>query len=115
MGANITPYDIERTGIENITLDQIRDAEKRGNVIKLLCQGKIEKGKVIGRVAPKEISKNDLLAGIRGTSSVIAITTDLMGTIAIVEQDPEIEQTGYGVFSDLMRVISNTDITNRKK
>jgi homoserine dehydrogenase len=47
------------------------------------------------------------LAGITGTSSVVTITTDLMGTISIVEHDPEIEQTAYGVFSDLIRVIYN--------
>lgn len=115
MGANITPYDIDRTGIENITVEMLRDADKRGNVIKLICHGFIENGKVTGKVAPQEISKSDLLASITGTSSVVAITTDLMGTVSIVEHDPEIEQTGYGVFSDLIRVISNTDMENHKK
>lgn len=107
MDADITPYDIERKGIEDITYEQIMDAEKRGNVIKLLCYGGIENGKVVGRVSPKELPKGSLLAGISGTSSVVTITTDLMGTISIVEHDPEIEQTAYGVFSDLIRVISN--------
>ena len=105
MGANITPYQIERKGIEDITVEQIKDAEARGKVIKLLCRGTIENGKVIGRVAPEEIDKNELLATITGTSSVVSITTDLMGTVSIVEHDPEIIQTGYGVLSDLIRVI----------
>jgi len=108
MGANITPYQIERKGIEDITIEQIRDAEARGKVIKLLCRGTIENGKVIGRVAPEEIDKTELLATITGTSSVVSITTDLMRTVSIVEHDPEIEQTGYGVLSDLIRVIQTT-------
>ena len=107
MGANITPYDVERKGIEDITYEQIKEAEGRGNLIKLLCYGGIENGKVVGRVSPQELPKGTLLSGISGTSSVVSITTDLMGTISIVEHDPEIEQTGYGVFSDLIRVISN--------
>lgn len=107
MGANITPYDVERKGIEDITFEMIKEAEARGNVIKLLCYGGIENGKVIGRVYPEEIVKGTLLSSITGTSSVVSITTDLMGTISIVEHDPEIEQTGYGVFSDLIRVITN--------
>jgi homoserine dehydrogenase len=107
MDADITPYDVDRKGIEDITYEQIMHAEKRGNTIKLLCYGGIENGKVVGRVSPKEIPKGSLLAGISGTSSVVTITTDLMGTISIVEHDPEIEQTAYGVFSDLIRVISN--------
>lgn len=105
MNANITPYDIERKGIEDITYENIKDAESRGNRIKLLCHGSIENGKVIGRVWPEEISKENILASIKGTSSVVSITTDLMGTVSIVEHDPEIEQTGYGIFSDLIRII----------
>ncbi len=107
MGANITPYDVDRKGIEDITYEQIKEAENRGNVIKLICYGGIEKGKVIARVRPEEISKSSLLASIRGTTSIVSITTDLMGTVSIVEHEPEIEQTAYGVFSDLIRVLSN--------
>lgn len=108
MGANITPFDIKRKGIEDITYEQIKEAEDRGNVIKLLCHGSIENGKVIGSVHPEEIKKDSLLSSITGTTSVVSITTDLMGTISIVEHDPEIGQTGYGVFSDLIRVIKNS-------
>jgi homoserine dehydrogenase len=105
MGANITPLDIERTGIGDITFEMIKEAEARGNVIKLLCHGSIQDGKVIGRVYPEEVPKDTLLAGINGASSVVSITTDLMGTISIIEQDPEIEQTAYGPFVDLLRIM----------
>jgi homoserine dehydrogenase len=108
MRAGITPNAIDRKGIEDITVEQIRDAAARGKVIKLLCSGTIVNGIVIGKVAPTEIDRTDLLATIEGTSSVVSITTDLMGTISVVEHDPEIEQTGYGVFGDLIRVIAAT-------
>lgn len=107
MRANITPLDVDRRGIKNITLEQIKEAEKSGNVIKLLCCGGIENNKIVARVRPEEISKHSLLASINSTTSIVSITTDLMGTISIVEHEPEIEQTAYGVFSDLIRVISN--------
>ena len=105
MKADITPDQIQRTGIGGITIEAIRAAEDRGKVIKLLCSGCIENGKVVGRVAPEEIDKTELLATVTGTSSVVSITTDLMGTVSIVEHDPEIQQTGYGIFSDLLRLI----------
>ncbi len=107
MGANITPYGVDRKGIEDITYEQIKEAEDRGKVIKLICYGGIENGKVIARVRPEEVDKNSLLATITGTTSIVSITTDLMGTVSIVEHEPEIEQTAYGVFSDLIRVLSN--------
>lgn len=106
MGANITPYDVDRKGIEDITFEQIKEAGQRNKVIKLICHGSIEKGKVKAKVSPEEIDKNSLLATVTGTTSIVSITTDLMGTVSIVEHEPEIEQTAYGVFSDLIRVIS---------
>lgn len=106
MNANITPKDIDRTGIENITAEDIKAADERGCVIKLICTGSITDGQVNGSVRPMEISKNELFATIDGTSSVVSITTDLMGKLSIVEHAPEIEQTAYGIFSDLLRVLA---------
>lgn len=108
MKAGITPQDIDRTGISDITSDDIEAAASRGCLIKLLCRGTIENGKVIGTVKPVEVPKDQILAHIDGTSSVVSITTDLMGKLTVVEHDPELLQTGYGVFSDLVRIVSNT-------
>lgn len=105
MDANITPEDIDRKGIEDITTEDIKQAESRGKVIKLLCSGKYRDGKPVGIVKPTEVEKGSMLAAIDGTSSVVSITTDLMGTLSIIEHNPEIEQTAYGIFSDVIRII----------
>ena len=105
MDAGVTPPEIGRKGIEDITAEQMKDAKKRGKVIKLLCSGKLEGGVAKGTVKPEEIDENSLLASIKGTSSAVSITTDLMGTVSIVEHEPEIEQTAYGIFSDTLRII----------
>lgn len=107
MGANTNPVEIDREGIENITNEDIENAGKRGKEIKLICHGSIKDGKVVGRVKPEEISKDDLYSNIKGTSSVVTLSTDLMGDVSIVEHEPEIEQTAYGIFADLLRVIKN--------
>lgn len=108
MDAAITPKDIDRTGVSHITWQDIQAADSRGCVIKLLCHGTIDNGRVIGSVKPTEVPKNQILANIDGTSSVVSITTDLMGKLTLVEHDPELLQTGYGIFSDLVRVICNS-------
>lgn len=110
MDAGITPENIERQGIENITYENIKQAEARGKVIKLLCNGKYVNGKAVGTVRPVEMEKGDMLAAIDGTSSIVSITTDLMGTISIIEHNPEIEQTAYGIFSDMVRIISKISL-----
>jgi len=105
MDANIVPSDIRRKGIEDIKIEDIIRAKEKGKIIKLLCRGYRDGEKVIGEVVPEEVDRTDVLATIDGTSSVLKIETDLMGAITVIENDPEIEQTGYGIFSDTMRLL----------
>lgn len=107
MDAGITPDMVDRKGIEDITVEDIKAAEARGNVIKLLCKGtRNADGTVVATVKPEEVPKSDMLASIDSTTSVVSITTDLMKKVSVVEHQPEIEQTAYGVFGDLLRVLS---------
>ena len=106
MDAGITPDQVDRKGIEDITYEDIESAATRGKVIKLLCKGTRDAdGKVHASVKPEEVEKTDLLATVNSTTSIVSITTDLMKKITVVEHDPEIEQTAYGVFGDLIRVL----------
>ena len=108
MDARITPDQVKRKGIEDITVNDIKDAASRGKVIKLLCRGvRRDDGSVEATVGPAEVSKDDILAGINSTTSIVSITTDLMKKVSIIEHEPEIEQTAYGVFGDLLRVLDN--------
>ena len=111
MDAGITPDQVKRKGIEDITVNDIKDAASRGKVIKLLCRGvRRDDGSVEATVGPAEVSKDDILAGINSTTSIVSITTDLMKKVSIIEHEPEIEQTAYGVFGDLLRVLDNVAI-----
>lgn len=105
MKAGITPDDVDRTGIESVTVADIQDAAGRNKVIKLLCRGSLIDGTVKAEVKPIEVDKGDMLASIDSTTSVVSITTDLMGKLSIIEHAPEIEQTAYGIFGDLLRVL----------
>ncbi len=105
MGTDIRPGDIRRTGISGVTQADIKSAAERGKVIKLLCKGSFKDGIPVGTVEPVELEKSHPYASISGTSSVVTLYTDLMGAVTVIEHDPEIEQTGYGIFSDLIRLI----------
>ncbi len=105
MDTDIRPSDIHRTGIAGITPADIALAAERGNVIKLLCRGHFKDGEPVGTVEPVELERSHPYAAISGTSSIVTLHTDLMGAVTIIEHDPEIEQTGYGIFSDLIRLI----------
>ena len=108
MNADITPVNIQREGIGNITKEQLDKAAKEGKKIKLLCHGKIEGGKAVGSVKPQLVDVDSLYAAINGTASLVTIRTDLMGEISIIEEiyEPEIDQTAYGILSDLFRLLT---------
>ena len=106
MDAGITPDQVDRKGIEDITYEDIDAARAEGKIIKLLCTGtRDEEGNVHASVKPELVDRTDLLATVNSTTSIVSITTDLMKKITVVEHNPEIEQTAYGVFGDLLRVL----------
>lgn len=105
MGGSVTPMDIDRIGISHITAQDLKDAKAKGGKIKLLCEGYREGGLVKGKVYPGFVNNKDIFSNVDSTTSMLSITTDLMGEICMVERNPEIEQTAYGIFSDLMTLI----------
>ena len=106
MDAGMTPDQVDRKGIEDITAEDVREADSRGKVIKLLCRGwRDEDGVVRASVRPSEVDRSDMLASIDSTTSIVSITTDLMKKLSVVEHQPEIRQTAYGIFGDVLRVI----------
>lgn len=109
MDGDATPMTIDRTGIAGITVKDMEDARSRGGKIKLLCEGYRHEGEVKGRVYPAFVDNKDIFSNIDSTTSILSITTDLMGEICMVERNPEIQQTAYGVYSDMLALIQ--DIT----
>ncbi|MBQ4649625.1 MAG: homoserine dehydrogenase [Firmicutes bacterium] len=106
MDAGITPDQVDRKGIEDITYEDIEAARAQNKIIKLVCKGTRDaNGTVRASVQPTLVDRTDLLATVNSTTSIVSITTDLMKKVTVVEHDPEIEQTAYGVFGDLLRVL----------
>jgi homoserine dehydrogenase len=109
MDADMTPDQVDRKGIEEITYKDIKEAAAKGCKIKLVCKGWREHGKVYAKVAPELIPLDHIYSTVNGTSSILSITTDLMGKLTIIEEEPEILQTAYGVFSDLVRIVEKEE------
>jgi homoserine dehydrogenase len=107
MDTDVKPTEIDRQGIAHITLKDIEKANEEQCKIKLLCEGYIEDNKAKGRVHPVYIKNIDTFSTIDATSSILGITTDLMGEVQIIEKNPEIAQTAYGIYSDLLTLIRN--------
>ena len=107
MDVEITPDQINRTGISGITKADIDAASRQGKRIKLICRGRMVDGKPEGTVRPTLVNRDTLPAIMDATSSYVMIDTDLMGATTVIEEpfEPEIDHTAYGVLSDLLRIL----------
>jgi homoserine dehydrogenase len=101
---NLTPKMVEREGIRNITADEICAAALAGSPYRLVSQAHRKNGVLSAEVRPHRISSDDTLYIGNGTTGVISIETEAMGTITLVEHEPAVAQTAYGILSDLITI-----------
>lgn len=111
MGADLTPEQVDREGISKIDKAMIDDARSRGKIIKLICRAYEENGQIKASVKPTEISSEDIYTVVSGSTSVVSIKTDYMGTLTIIEHDATPLQTAYGVFGDVLRIFEHLKCT----
>ncbi len=105
MEAQATPLQVSRTGLGDLTTEAAVEHARNGQTVVLVSRAHTrEDGSVELAVAPEVLPRTDVLAMARGTSNALLIHTDLMGTIGTMAIDPGVEQTAYGVFSDLIDI-----------
>ncbi len=107
MDANVTPQDVDRRGIGQLTPERVAEMTKKGKTPVLVSRARITPDGIRLRVRAEVLEQTDLLASVRGTSNILLIETDLMGTIGTVSLAPKVEQTAYGLFSDLVDIAKN--------
>lgn len=104
MNAQTTPLAVARHGIKASDAPEIAKQARQGKQTVLVSRGQRVPGGIRLRVAPEVVEPGDLLAAGGGTSNVLMLHTDLMGTVATVSINPGVEQTAYGLFVDLVDI-----------
>ncbi|MDL2263258.1 homoserine dehydrogenase [Synergistaceae bacterium OttesenSCG-928-I11] len=105
MGADVTPKDVDRTGIRDVTPEKIREAAARGKKCKLVCCGYLEGGAVRTSVRVEELPEDDILARLSAFDSGICIESDLMVPNYIVQKDGNPGDTAFGVLEDMLSMM----------
>ena len=101
MDARTTPQQVSTRGIARLTPARVQELAQKGKTVRLISRGKRTGSRLSLRVRAEVLDRCDILACTPGTSNIILFHTDLMGTFGTVSIDPQVEQTAYGVFSDL--------------
>jgi homoserine dehydrogenase len=104
MDARVTPLDVDRRGIAKLTVERVQAMADQHKTVCLVSRARTTSRGPKLRVRAEVVDDTDLLASIQGTSNLILLHTDLMGTVGTVSISPGVEQTAYGVFSDLVDI-----------
>lgn len=105
MDADLTPDDVPRTSVRTVTAEQARAARGAGLRLRVASSARRQSdGTVRGVVELVEEGPEHPYFDISGTSSIVVLETDLMGSIEVVERDGLITQTAYALYADLLTV-----------
>jgi homoserine dehydrogenase len=104
MGANLEPTEIVRFNLNNL-INQPMPKLKSGDKLKIISVCHKENDKITAEIKLQKITTQHPFYCVDSSSSVITLKTDLMGELILIEKEPQIQQTAYAVFADMVRII----------
>ena len=109
MGADLTPDDVERTGIAGMSLEDVQRASAAGKIMRLVGVSKRdEAGRVSARVAPELLSPDHPLAGVEGAEKGITYTSDTMDRVTVVGGKSDPRGAAAALLKDLINIYRHT-------
>jgi homoserine dehydrogenase len=104
LGVPIRLEQVRRTGIRDLSEEKIRSVRASGMRYKLVCRAERRGSGVECSVQPELLLASDPLANLEGSSSAVRFDMDVFG-LSLVEHNPGIEATGYGLLADFLRAV----------
>jgi homoserine dehydrogenase len=104
MGGVMSPHQVMRTGIADVTARDTQRALGDGRRIRLVASAARTGRRIAARVEPEVLDRRDPLAGLDDTENALFLRTDLLGEVGIVQRTGSLTQTAYAIVSDLSRV-----------
>jgi homoserine dehydrogenase len=104
MGIPIKIEQVQRTGIRELSEEKIRSVRAAGMRYKLVCRAERRGAGVDCMVRPELLLAGDPLANLEGSSSAIHFDLDVF-SLSLVEHNPGIEATAYGLLADFLRAV----------
>ena len=98
----LKPQDVNRTGIREISAQDIADAKAEGVRWKLVCEAVRDGDQVRAKVAPQKVASDAPMYGIEGTTSIVQIESAVLGTLSLIEENPGPHTTAYGLLADFL-------------
>lgn len=108
MDLPLTPDQVERAGIREITREQVTQAEQHQQRWKLICTARRSEsapGGIKAAVRPELVDSSSPLYHAAGTSAVLEVESDVLGKLTLREENPTPRTTAYGLLADLLNAL----------
>ncbi|GAC1508879.1 MAG: homoserine dehydrogenase [Chloroflexota bacterium] len=87
--ASLTLDDVDRTGIRGVSTDDLEDARRGGQTIKLIASVRRDHQGLVAEVRPQRRPLNDPLGRLRGGDMGFVFLTELYGRISATVEDAD--------------------------
>ena len=105
LGKNLGWKDVERKGITEITIDDVKKAKAEGKRWKLIGSAEVQPdGSVKAKVWPEKLPLSDPLAGVCEAINALTFNTDELGPVTIVGPGAGRRETGFSLLIDLLNI-----------
>jgi homoserine dehydrogenase len=106
--APLLPVHVRREGIRGLDHRVLQAARAEGKPFKLLARATVNAdGSVAASVRPEQISTNDPLGNVRGTSLAIHFELDTIPGLTSDSHRPNLQSTAYGLLADFINAVKN--------
>ena len=105
-GTSLNFKEVKTEGIDHISIEDIQEADLIGYKIKLLATAEYSKNMLKQEVSPKLIRKSSPIAQVIGSTNIIAIEGEEIGTTVFSGPGAGMGPTASSVVSDLLAIAS---------
>ena len=103
---SLMPTAVKREGIRSLSTSMLQKARAEGKPYKLVARAKVaDDGVLAASVMPEQLSVNDTLGTVRGTSLAIHFELDTIPGLTVVSHRPNLQSTAYGLLADCVNAL----------
>lgn len=106
MNVPLTPAEIRREGIRNLSTRMLQAARAEGKPYKLVARANFVDAKMgSASVRPEQMALTEPLGNVRGTSLAVHFELDMMPGLTITSHRPNLQSTAYGLLADFINAV----------
>jgi homoserine dehydrogenase len=102
----LTPHEVRREGIRQLSPRMLQAARAEGRPFKLVARAKFADGSLVSAsVKPEQMALTEPLGNVRGTSLAVHFELDMMPGLTITSHRPNLQSTAYGLLADFINAV----------